>query len=140
MPCSAAVRAALAILLMSLSLAARAELTAGSLDVSWNVGAGDCTKTPQPPLQVHRYNSGTFILRENPCATYEAPFLYLLVGSTRALLIDTGAVTEAAAMPLARTVRSLLPGSGTVVTRARIVESRLDPVKLGLTYPRETGP
>jgi len=112
MPCSAAVRAALAILFMSLSLAARAELTAGSLDVSWNVGAEDCNKTPQPPLQVHRYNSGTFIMRENPCATYEAPFLYLLVGSTRALLIDTGAVTEAAAMPLARTVRSLLPGSG----------------------------
>ena len=59
---------------------------------------------------MHRYNDRTFILRENPCATYEAPFLYLLVGQARAVLIDTGAVAQAPDMPLARTVRSLLPG------------------------------
>jgi hypothetical protein len=110
MPWYAAARAALALLFMGLSLPAHAELTAGSLDVTWNAGAQDCNKTSQPPLQVHHYNSRTLVLRENPCATYEAPFMYLLVGETRALLIDTGAVTDAAAMPLARTVRSLLPG------------------------------
>jgi hydroxyacylglutathione hydrolase len=38
--------------------------------------------------------------------------MYLLVGSTRALLIDTGDVADPAQMPLAQTVMRLLPGNG----------------------------
>jgi glyoxylase-like metal-dependent hydrolase (beta-lactamase superfamily II) len=87
------------------------ENAAGSMDVKWNEGASDCKANPQPPLQVHPYNEHTFILRESLCATYEGPFLYLLVGSQRALLIDTGAVSDAREMPLAQTVRGLLPRS-----------------------------
>ncbi len=37
--------------------------------------------------------------------------MYLLVGSSKALLIDTGDVADAEKMPLARTVLDLLPGS-----------------------------
>src|SRR3546814_16240672 len=76
----------------------------GSLDVQWNAGAADCAATPQAPLQVHVYEAQTFILRQSPCADFEANFLYLLVGSDRALLIDTGAVADPARMPLAKTV------------------------------------
>ncbi|HVF71722.1 MAG TPA: MBL fold metallo-hydrolase [Chthoniobacterales bacterium] len=81
----------------------------GSLDVHWNEGASDCTASPQNPLQVHAYEPQTFILRQSPCATFEANFLYLLVGSDKALLIDTGAVADAKEMPLAKTVVELLP-------------------------------
>ena len=91
---------------------ARSELVPGTMDVHWNEGSEDCVKNPQPPIQVHRYNADTFILRENLCATYEAPFIYLLIGKTKALLIDTGAVAEAKTMPLAQTVISLLPNDG----------------------------
>ena len=38
--------------------------------------------------------------------------MYLLIGSTRALLIDTGDVADANQMPLAKTVMDLLPGDG----------------------------
>ena len=82
------------------------------MDVHWNEGSKDCSKNPQPPIQVHRYNAETFILRENLCATYEAPFIYLLIGKTKALLIDTGAVPDAKIMPLAQTVISLLENRG----------------------------
>jgi SAM-dependent methyltransferase len=81
----------------------------GSLDVHWNEGAPDCTATPQDPLQVHTYEPQTFILRQSPCATFEANFLYLLVGSEKALLIDTGAVEDPKKMPLAKTILGLLP-------------------------------
>jgi glyoxylase-like metal-dependent hydrolase (beta-lactamase superfamily II) len=64
---------------------------------------------------VHRYNADTFILRENLCATYEAPFIYLLIGKNKALLIDTGAVADAKTMPLAQTVISLLETAGSKV-------------------------
>jgi glyoxylase-like metal-dependent hydrolase (beta-lactamase superfamily II) len=82
------------------------------MDVLWNEGSKDCNKNPQPPIQVHRYNADTFILRENLCATYEGPFIYLLIGKTKALLIDTGAVADAKIMPLAQTVISLLENRG----------------------------
>ena len=91
---------------------AHSQLVSGTMDVHWNEGSEDCAKNPQPPIQVHQYNAQTFILRESLCATYEAPFIYLLIGKTKALVIDTGAVADAKAMPLAQTVISLLPNGG----------------------------
>jgi hydroxyacylglutathione hydrolase len=81
----------------------------GSLSIQWNVGAEDCEASPQPPLQVHAYEPQTFILRQSPCANFEANFLYLLIGSDKALLIDTGAVADPKEMPLAKTILELLP-------------------------------
>jgi glyoxylase-like metal-dependent hydrolase (beta-lactamase superfamily II) len=86
-----------------------AQTAAGSMDVQWDAGKADCSKDAPPPLQVHRYNDSTYILRENPCSTYEAPFMYLLIGESKALLIDTGDVADAQKMPLAATVMPLLP-------------------------------
>jgi len=104
--------ASLAAALLLTSTLASPQLASGSLNVRWNEGAKDCTANPQPPIQVHEYNPQTFILRENLCATFEAPFMYLLVGSTKALLIDTGDVEDPQQMPLAQTVLGLLPGDG----------------------------
>jgi len=104
----------LCVLLTTCSIfsAAHSELVPGTMDVRWNEGSADCVKNPQPPIQAHRYNADTFILRENLCATYEAPFIYLLMGKTKALLIDTGAVVDPKIMPLAQTVISLLANDG----------------------------
>src|SRR6266550_3613627 len=86
-----------------------AEPVPGSLDVHWSEGASDCTANPQRPIQVHVYEPQTFILRQSPCANFEANFLYLLIGSDKALLVDTGAVANPAEMPLAKTILELLP-------------------------------
>ena len=108
----------LAYVLITLVLAtpALAEPVAGNLEVTWNAGAEDCEKDPQPPLQTHRYEAQTIILRQSLCADFEAPLLYLLIGSKRAMLIDSGAVEDANSMPLAETVSGLLP----VVDGARL--------------------
>jgi len=82
------------------------------IDIHWNQGAADCSKTPQPPLQVFQYDAQTYILRESPCATFEAPFMYVLVGTDKALMIDTGDVADPTLMPLAKTVMGLLPNKG----------------------------
>jgi hydroxyacylglutathione hydrolase len=105
-------RVAFACVMIPIGMPARADLASGSMDVHWNEGAQDCHVTPPPPLQVHRYNDQTFIIRESLCETEEAPFMYLLIGSKRALLIDTGDVADPTAMPLAQTVLGLLPGAG----------------------------
>lgn len=78
----------------------------------WNEGARDCSAHPHPPLEVHRYDARTFVLRENLCATWEAPFMYLLIGERKALLIDTGDVADPQRMPLAETVGELVSRYG----------------------------
>ena len=106
-------RIIIAALLMLLAFpSATATPAPGSMNVHWSEGASDCKQHPQPPLQVHPYNAQTFILRENLCATFEAPFMYLLIGSEKALLVDTGDVADPNLIPLASTVLQLVPAAG----------------------------
>src|SRR5580704_12508764 len=96
--------------MLTTPLRASTQLLPGTMNVHWDEGASDCAANSQPPLQVHAYNQQTFILRENLCATFEAPFMYLLIGSQKALLIDTGDIEDPKQIPLARTIMGLLPG------------------------------
>lgn len=101
----------------------RAQGLPGSLDVRWDEGAEDCSTHAGAPLQVHRYNASTFVLRESLCTTAEAPFMYLLVGSHKAMLIDTGDVADPQQMPLAATVIGLLPDVGTAKMALLVVHT-----------------
>lgn len=101
-----------AVALLLLAARAWSDPIAGSLDVRWDEGSDDCDKATAAPIQVHRYEPQTIILRQSFCSDFEAPLIYLLIGDDEALLIDTGAVEDAAKMPLAQTVMELLPGKG----------------------------
>jgi hydroxyacylglutathione hydrolase len=69
-------------------------LAPGSLEVSWMHGAASCAQSMDPELQVHAYNDSTYIIRQDKCRTFEAPFIYLILGADAALLLDTGATTS----------------------------------------------
>jgi glyoxylase-like metal-dependent hydrolase (beta-lactamase superfamily II) len=45
----------------------------------------------EPQTQMQRYDDDTFVIRQSIRTNFEGPFLYLLFGSGRALLIDSGA-------------------------------------------------
>jgi len=75
-------------------------------------GAGLGTADRDGPLEVCALDATTYVLRERLADTREAPFLYLLIGSERALLLDTGDVADPAVVPVARTVLALLPTVG----------------------------
>jgi hydroxyacylglutathione hydrolase len=45
----------------------------------------------EPQMQVQRFDDDTYVIRQSIRTNFEGPFLYLLFGSDRALLIDTGA-------------------------------------------------
>jgi glyoxylase-like metal-dependent hydrolase (beta-lactamase superfamily II) len=53
-----------------------------------------------PPFRVHAYNNDFFILRQAACTNFEKPFLYLIFGRERALLLDTGAGDVDVAEPI----------------------------------------
>jgi glyoxylase-like metal-dependent hydrolase (beta-lactamase superfamily II) len=93
---------------------ASADLVPGSMDMHWDTGAETCQPAnASSPIQVQNYNAQTFVLRETLCSTWEAPFMYLLIGSNQALLIDTGDIADPTMMPLEATVVKLLPGEAT---------------------------
>ncbi|MBS1118983.1 MAG: fold metallo-hydrolase [Deltaproteobacteria bacterium] len=70
-------------------------LVPGSLAVSWMHGSQSCNQNADPEVQVHSYNATTLIIRQNKCRTFEAPFMYVLLGAQTALVLDTGATSTA---------------------------------------------
>ncbi len=66
--------------------AATAPLTNG-FPAKWIDGTACGT---DPEIQTWKYSEDTFILRQSLCTTFEGPFMYLFVGSSKALLVDTG--------------------------------------------------
>ena len=51
----------------------------------------DGTTTTEPEMQVQAIDDDTIVVRQSVKTNFEAPFLYLLFGKDRVLLIDTGA-------------------------------------------------
>jgi glyoxylase-like metal-dependent hydrolase (beta-lactamase superfamily II) len=71
-----------------LALLSASQCEGGRFPDHWISGGPDCPR--EGDLQVHEFNEDFFILRQSLCSDYEAPFLYLIFGERRALLLDTG--------------------------------------------------
>lgn len=80
------------------------------LDVRWIHGSPSSKHNTDPDIQVHAHDEHTVILRQNMAVHYEAPFLFLMFGNDRAVLVDTGATASAAFFPLRRVVDDLVDG------------------------------
>ena len=79
-----------------------------SFNVQWIHGAADCRQSSDPLLQTHQADETTFIFRQSKCSSFEAPFMYLLMGRTRSLLVDTGAPMARGVLPMRTTVDAVL--------------------------------
>ena len=77
------------LLVLALTLCGQTRFEDGRLPQTWRTGGPNCMEVPD--WQVHEYNADFYILRESGCTNYEKPFLYLIFGGERALLVDTGA-------------------------------------------------
>ena len=81
-------------------------LESGVLPANWYAGGAACAGAPA--FQVRAFNSDFFILRQAACTNYEKPFLYLIFGGERVLLLDTGAGHADIATPVDTLVRAWL--------------------------------
>jgi len=84
------------------------QVAAGSLDVQWIHGSVSPKHNTDPDIQVHFYNEHTVIMRQNMAVHYEAPFMFLLFGNERAILLDTGATRSPDYFPLRQVVDSII--------------------------------
>ncbi|MGH8075822.1 MAG: MBL fold metallo-hydrolase [Lysobacter sp.] len=90
--------------LLAFPQAEASETGAATLPTQWIHGV-----VGEPVFQVHEAAPGLWILRQSKLSNLEAPFLYLIAGDDRALLLDTGAVpTAGTQLPLRETVDRLL--------------------------------
>ena len=78
------------------------------IDAEWIHGSVSSKHNTDPDVQVCWYDEDTVILRQNKAIDYEAPFMFLLFGQSRALLLDTGATTSAGFFPLRTVVDDLI--------------------------------
>jgi glyoxylase-like metal-dependent hydrolase (beta-lactamase superfamily II) len=81
---------------------------AANWDVKWMHGAPRKRAATEPPIQIHRHDAHSYILRQSKTQSFEAPFIYLLFGNDRAMLLDTGATEDAVTFPLRATVDGLI--------------------------------
>jgi len=79
-----------------------------NLDVRWIHGSAAAKYNTDPDIAVHACDEHTYILRQNMAVHYEAPFMFLLFGAARAVLLDTGATALAQYFPLRRTVDQIM--------------------------------
>jgi hydroxyacylglutathione hydrolase len=62
----------------------------------WNHGAADCGSNKDPAIQVFEADADTYVLRQNKCVHFEAPFIYVLFGEHTVFVQDTGATEDPA--------------------------------------------
>jgi glyoxylase-like metal-dependent hydrolase (beta-lactamase superfamily II) len=106
-------------MLWVLMLAASASFAGVLEQKTWIHGAADCSQNRDPPLEVFKFDDRTYILRQNKCLDFEAPFIYVLFGERMVFVQDTGATAEADKFPIYDTIRKLIEqqqaASGTVL-------------------------
>ncbi|MCC3269487.1 MBL fold metallo-hydrolase [Arthrobacter gengyunqii] len=78
------------------------------LPTRWIHGSESSKHNTDPDVQVYWYDADTVVLRQNKAINYEAPFLFLLFGSVRVVLLDTGATVSEQHFPLRTVVDNLI--------------------------------
>ena len=76
--------------------------------VSWNHGSPNCDTNKEPPIEVYEHDPQSFIIRQNKCLTFEAPFIYVLAGSQKILVLDTGAISSKTEFSLYAELKKIL--------------------------------
>lgn len=96
--------ALLGITLLATDASAAADLS----EKVWIHGSEDCSRNRDPAIEVFQFDTATYILRQNKCVHFEAPFIYVLFGEHTVFVQDTGATEEPERFPIYEVVRELV--------------------------------
>jgi glyoxylase-like metal-dependent hydrolase (beta-lactamase superfamily II) len=82
------------------------------LEKRWIHGSRDCAQNRDPPLEIFEFDADTYLLRQNKCVHFEAPFIYVLFGEHTVFIQDTGATEDPAQFPLYKTIQHIIQRRG----------------------------
>ena len=119
-------RALVAVALLTSTLANASVDNTSLASHVWIHGSEDCSKNKDPAIEVFKFDEDTYILRQNKCVDYEAPFIYVLFGAHTVLVQDTGATSEAEKFPLYDTIAELVrnrPSGTGVALKVLVIHS-----------------
>lgn len=88
--------------------AAPSPLLAQAASRQWMHGAKNCSIDRNPAFEVFQADADTYILRQNKCLHFEAPFIYVLFGAHTVFVQDTGGKVDDPATALLDTLRGLI--------------------------------
>jgi hydroxyacylglutathione hydrolase len=95
-------------------LLAIASLTSASVhadaltDKRWIHGSQDCATNRDPPIDVLKFDADSYLLRQNKCVHFEAPFIYVLFGKHTVFIQDTGATEDPTQFPLYDIIQEII--------------------------------
>lgn len=95
-----------------LCVATSATASPAIADKVWIHGSPDCKSNQDPAIEVFEVDAATYILRQNKCTHFEAPFIYVFFGSHTVFVQDTGASADAGRFPLYDTLQTLMQKRG----------------------------
>jgi glyoxylase-like metal-dependent hydrolase (beta-lactamase superfamily II) len=87
-------------------------------DKKWIHGSADCDSNRDPAVEVFQFDAATYVLRQNKCVHFEAPFMYVLFGEHTVFVQDTGATEEPERFPVYEAVQKLIAQQGRSPTAA----------------------
>ncbi|MCU1407115.1 MAG: fold metallo-hydrolase [Glaciihabitans sp.] len=74
----------------------------------WIHGTDPAGAPTGPPIRVQRISESSYVLRQSKRVDYEAPFMFLLLGTQRAFLLDSGATADDTVFPLRAEVDAVI--------------------------------
>jgi glyoxylase-like metal-dependent hydrolase (beta-lactamase superfamily II) len=95
----------------------------GGLFTPWRA---NLTET-EPPFEIQRLDADTWVIRQSLATSAAAPFLYLLFGTNRALLLDSGTGNA----PLRPAIDAIMAQRGTPGLPLLVAHSHADPDHTG---------
>jgi hydroxyacylglutathione hydrolase len=90
---------------------------------NWIHGSEDCKTNQDPAFDVYKHDVNSFIIRQNKCLTFEAPFIYILVGKQKILVIDTGDLSNNPAFSLHTELEKTLGNEQLAIKQVLVIHS-----------------
>jgi hydroxyacylglutathione hydrolase len=90
---------------------------------TWIHGSKDCATNRDPAIEVFEFDADTYVLRQNKCLNYEAPFIYVLFGEQIVFVQDTGATEEFDRFPLYDIIQSIVVKRGNKALKMLVTHS-----------------
>ena len=89
----------------------------------WIHGSENCKTNQESAFDVYKHDVNSFIIRQNKCLTFEAPFSYVLIGEQQILVLDTGALSGNPEFSLYAKLEKIIGKSQLAIKKLLVVHS-----------------